>query len=469
MASVLKKSSTAARWEEAARALAVAAILLAALPVSGVGFGSYTNFPGVGKPAADPSVTRFGTFTNTTSADKKVAADIPPEGLAAWSEGLPPEMALEPVARTPGHSYNVSHGRDPTKEKSKPQAQVDPVRARAKTIYGIAAKYTDDVGLEKDPSVVFKHDFDDGEIRHTLTDDWCGLRWGAVSRISSEEPVSGKHCLVNSWGPRDDGGSASRWFLEKLTGRERPMYFMRLYHKFDEGWYGEGKVLGMKGFGFIGWATKCPATVPCDGRNWFTSEMQWVGYGPSAKPDAYKGMLVQGHYYSYSTVLNLVCPTMNDELKINDNPGGGAPYRFSAYTKPFTWLKLGEWYCFEVGILMNTPGQSDGEGCFWINGKLETRTTHMRYYDLKDAFKLYATIQQYRTQTDNTTAPEVKRFVDNLVVARRYIGPIRFSEARLQYFRNNGIVVHGEDEQAVESMRRAHASKRPDTQPGRPR
>jgi hypothetical protein len=184
--------------------------------------------------------------------------------------------------------------------------------------------------------------------------------------------------------------------------------------------------------------------------------MQWVGWGPSAKPGIYKGMCIQGHYYSYSTALEGVQPAMNDEIKVNDNPNG-APYRFSAYTPPYTWLQLGEWYCFEVGILPNTPGQSDGEGCLWINGRLETRVTGMRYYDLENAFKLYATIQQYRTQTDNTRAPEVSRFVDNLVVARRYIGPIRFSPERIQHFKTRGIVVHTDNPDDLADMRRARA------------
>lgn len=412
------------------------------------------------KPAAPKTNAPPASAAFSTPGSKPVAAakgDI--DWAQAWCEGFPPGMA-PPTGGAWGGSA-VKGGKYKVATKTKALPQLDPAKARETAIPGIASRYLDDLGLDKDPDVVVFADFDDGQIHYELADDWSGTRWGAVSKISKVEPVSGSYCLANTWAGDDTGGTASRWFLEKLTGRGRPMYFMRLYHKFDENWFGEGKVLGMKGFGFVGYAQKCGATVPCDGKNWFTSEMQWVGWGPSAKPNIYKGLCIQGHYYSYSTALEGVQPTMNDELKINTNEGGGAPYRFSAYTPPYSWLQLGEWYCFEVGILPNTPGQSDGEGCLWINGRLETRVTGLRYYDLENAFKLYATIQQYRTQTDNTKAAEVSRYVDNLVVARRYIGPIRFSPERLQYLRDHGIVVHVDNPDDVTAMRRTRTKLQP--------
>jgi len=354
--------------------------------------------------------------------------------MAVWDEGLPRGMSA-----------------------ARPDAVLTPAAARAQTLYGIAAGYPDDRGLERDSDVVVGYDFEEGRIRHAPADAWCGVPWGSASELVRGEAVSGDACLANRWKGKATGGTASRWFLEKLGSRGRTPYYMRLYHKFDEAWYGEGRVFGMKGFGFVGFARKVPATVPCDGRNWFTAEMQWTGYGPSAKAGTYKGLILLGHLYSYSTALDQVRPTMGDDIRINANPGGN-PYRFSVYTPPLTFLHLGEWVCFEVGILPNTPGKSDGEACFWINGRLESRVTRLRYYDLAGAFKLYATINQYRTQTDNTTAEAVVRYLDNLVIARRYIGPIAFTPARLKEFVNRGIVVHVDDPATVAAMRRARAA-----------
>jgi hypothetical protein len=323
--------------------------------------------------------------------------------------------------------------------------------------WGIAANYVNDEGLAKDPAVAVALDFDDGRINYQLADGWSGTDWRSVSSISTEQPVSGEYCLMHEWKEGKTGGTASRWPLGNPDAEPCPAYFIRLYHRFDEAWYGQGKVLGMKGFGFVGYARKSGADDPCDGRNWFSAEMQWVGWGPSGKAGAYRGLCIQGHLYSYLPYPGLARGAMGDEIKITQPRAGDKPYRFSAYTPPYVWLQLGEWYCFEVGLYVNTPGQADGEARFWINGCLESRVTQMRYSDLRNAFRVYATINDYRTQNDGSTRT-VRRWIDNLVIARRYIGPIRFSDDRLDALATRGVVVHTGDEARLSAMRRAHQS-----------
>lgn len=353
---------------------------------------------------------------------------------AAWNEGLPKEVLANPKSPALPKVYKEVN-------------------------FGLAAKYPDDKGLENDKDVLFKVDFDNGTVPDTVSnakwDDWCGVPWPSLAKVSKYEPVTGSYCASNSWDALDTGGSATRWRLGNLRefqeSGQRPAFFIRLYHRFSPGWYGEGKVLGMKGFGILVQAVKHNANIPCDGKNWFASEMQWVGWGPSAKTQVYKGMCIHGHYYSYMPYSQDVQPMLSEELR----PGGT---RFSAYANQRTWVHLDEWYCYEVGLYMNTPGEADGEGRFWENGVLTTHIKNMRYADTLEAFKVYAQVQYYRTQHDNATTP-VARFIDNVVVANRYIGPIKFSDKQLAHFVDKGIVVHTGAEHLTERMRKARERK----------
>ncbi len=382
--------------------------------------------------------------------------------------------AAEPARRPPASRLTPAQGRtqgEPGKDvwaegvpksalrASRPGTIVDEVN------WGIAAQYPDDVGLERDRSVIFKVDFDNGKVPARLNgvsyDDWCGEPWTSRTKTSTHAPVSGRYCAANTWDAMETGGGATRWRLGTLRElqrkHERPALFMRLYHKLDAAWYGDGKILGLKGFGFVVQAVKHGPSLPCDGKNWFSSEMQWVGWGPSAKPGIYKNLCIHGHYYAYTPYPDGIMPMLGEDLRPSS-------YRFSAYAKPPTWVHLDEWYCYEVALYLNTPGQADGEARFWENGRLTSHIKNMRYADTLDAFRAYATINNVRTQHDNVRAP-VTRYIDNVVVASRYIGPIRFSDKQLAHFVDQGIVVHTDDARLTERMRRARDAQPKTTKP----
>ena len=326
-------------------------------------------------------------------------------------------------------------------------------------VWGIAEKYPDDEGLERDKAVIFKVDFDNNRvpdrIRGIRFDEWSGVPWSQDTEISDVDPVTGRYCAANTWPGLDNGGTATRWHLGELKDLvrkyDRPALFMRLYNKFDANFYGEGRVFGMKGFGFVAMAMKPGMNTLADGRNWFTAEMQWTGWGPSAKTDIYRNLCIHGHLYSYMPYPESITTTLQETLRTT-------PGRFSAYAKERTWVHLDEWYCYEVGLYMNRPGKADGEARFWENGRLTTRIKHMRFADTLDAFKLYAIVSNVRTQHDGSNE-RATRYLDNVVVADRYIGPIKFSRERIKHFLDAGIVVHTGDDALTERMRRARAAR----------
>lgn len=363
-----------------------------------------------------------------------------PEWRAVWDAGLPEEVLKNPDAPKLSSVYGEVN-------------------------WGIAEAFEDDEGLEDHEAVFFKADFDKGAVPKMKQDSWGGLPWAKTTKVSEMEPVSGEYCGANTWGARNCGGSASRWNLGTLKSHvskeTRPAFFMRIYNKFDSAWYGNGTVFGMKGFGFVVQAVKHNAKLKCNGKNWFTSEMQFVGWGPSKKTTIYKDICIHGHFYAYMPYPPQIKTTLEESLRPSE-------YRFSAYANQRTWIHLDEWYCYEVAFYMNTPGEADGEGRYWVNGELKTHIKNMRYADTMKAFKVYAQIQNYRTQHDNTTNT-VTRYVDNVVVANRYIGPIKFSKDRIKYFLDNGIVVHTGDESLTQSMRKERVKMLKDLASGRSR
>ena len=80
------------------------------------------------------------------------------------------------------------------------------------------------------------------------------------------------------------------------------------------------------------------------------------------------------------------------------------------------------WICVEFMLQHNTPGQADGEQAFWIDGVL---LGHWKGINWRKTAPLQAnalTLESYITDRW-TKNPVNVVFFDNVVIARRYIGP----------------------------------------------
>jgi len=180
--------------------------------------------------------------------------------------------------------------------------------------------------------------------------------------------------------------------------------------------------VGVKGFGIYCEQGESGADVPCDGTNWYNAAVQYVGWGPSSKPEANDGFLWVGHLYSYNAYPERAVSALG-ELHVTDPATGSDPYRFSSYADPFFYIGFGDWHCYEAGLYLNDPGEHDGEAWFWIDGVLESRVTNMRFRDVEDLYPTSIHLNLHRT-TDDFPHTMV-RWADDIVIARRYIGPVR--------------------------------------------
>src|SRR5438045_3879578 len=72
---------------------------------------------------------------------------------------------------------------------------------------GLAAKYPGDVGIGKDPAVIFADDFEGGDLKRW--DDKSG-----TIAISEERPHGGTKCVAAPMEKRkNQGGEAKTWFM----------------------------------------------------------------------------------------------------------------------------------------------------------------------------------------------------------------------------------------------------------------
>ena len=265
---------------------------------------------------------------------------------------------------------------------------------------GMAAKYSSDAGIEKNPAVIFADDFEKGELGEKW-DEVRSQKGKPVKFAESGEGVCGKRCLrVEARLSQNTGGGMTKWFESSKT------LHVRFYARFEEksdyihhfATLRANKSLsgGDKWSGFGGAGQKPPG----DGR--FSTALEpWGNWGKSKPPGKW-------NFYSYWHEMK---PAPDGKYWGNQFIAEGQPE-----------IKKGVWICAEFMVKHNTPGKHDGEQAYWIDGKL---VGHWKGINWRTSPTLWAnalTLESY--VTDRWTKNEVNIVdFDNLVIAKEYIGP----------------------------------------------
>jgi hypothetical protein len=79
------------------------------------------------------------------------------------------------------------------------------------------------------------------------------------------------------------------------------------------------------------------------------------------------------------------------------------------------------WYCYEIMVKTNTPGQHDGRLAFWVDGKLAADFPHFRLRDI-EALKANLINVSFFTQNRRVQGG-CFMWYDDVVAATSYIGP----------------------------------------------
>lgn len=80
----------------------------------------------------------------------------------------------------------------------------------------------------------------------------------------------------------------------------------------------------------------------------------------------------------------------------------------------------GRWFCVEVHMKLNTPGQSDGVFEYWLDNKLDARKTNLNWRGSYTVYGINAiTLEGW---TNGGAAQDQSRYFDNFVVSKNRIG-----------------------------------------------
>ena len=293
----------------------------------------------------------------------------------------------------------------------------------------LAEKYPNDVGIAGDEDVIFADDFEswDTEAMTPPEGTWARVNKRETNRISV---VSGQAAQANGTGPGkfvlelacwqkpDSSGGAG---LTKLLGNYDdanqglgPGYdevYVRYYQRFDKNY-----TPGVRNHGSL-----------LGGRDLTRPNSRWVGMADT------RDVAAQGYY---SACLQ---------------PYGGRgrkPFHWGFYSyhcdKPGRWgdyfepvkmarIQVGRWYCLEWHLKLNSvdPLKADAVEELWVDGELSIRKTDLRYRkvpQLKITMFSLGTYYHPGLPEKYTAQNPIKVYYDNLVIARKPIGPVRVTK-----------------------------------------
>jgi hypothetical protein len=87
------------------------------------------------------------------------------------------------------------------------------------------------------------------------------------------------------------------------------------------------------------------------------------------------------------------------------------------------YLEKNRWYCVEQYLKLNTPGVKDGIMKVWIDGRLAWEKFDWRWRTVP-ALKIEEIWMNVYHGGTATVDRDVHLFIDNVVIAQQYIGPL---------------------------------------------
>ena len=275
----------------------------------------------------------------------------------------------------------------------------------APVVSGIADAYPLDRGLEKHPDVLFVGRFQDSD----WDDDFSYLSHSSrQARVVKSDPalkfkpVDGPALRVKIPAQGQTGLDLRYGFADK-HGTEPEQIYFRYYLRFSADWNPDvqgGKLPGFAGtYGKAGWGQR--------------------------RSDGYNGWSARGYFPSH--------PKNVDPDKTPNSLGSYVYHvnQHSAYSgdawpwgHPKSLLSNNRWYSVEQFLRLNKPGREDGELIAWVDGVkvFEKKGLVFRHTDKLRIETIWMNVFHGGMQSPGK---DLHMFIDNLVIARRYIGPMK--------------------------------------------
>jgi len=283
---------------------------------------------------------------------------------------------------------------------------------------GLAAGFVQDAEVSTHPDVFMATSFDEGG-----TDDLTSWRdkWsiidGNIGLVTETDPhkfspLDGR-ALRMFFGTGEFYGMNIRYRFEDKHGAEPEDVYFRYYLRLGDNWdqtVQGGKLPGIAGtYGRAGWGGRRPSETD-------SSKFGWSARG----------------------LFNLTIPDGNNPLQ-QTTPIGSYVYHLDqsgSFGSSETWnqgpgayLSRNRWYCVEHHVKMNTVGQADGVVRGWVDGRLTYERTNYRFRSVND-LKVQEIWMNFYHGGTIPSPYEQHAYVDNVVIAKSYIGPLASSRPR---------------------------------------
>jgi hypothetical protein len=290
---------------------------------------------------------------------------------------------------------------------------------------GIASRYPNDVGIENDPNVILADGFESYTSPSQLFNKWDHAVKQANLRIATEPGnYVGGHKSLEMTLPISST-EVGNSIVKQIVPKE-PVVFIRAYAKYDLGFNVPGS--SHNGPHLRGGQSPGPGIpAPRDGTGFFTFVLQNTkgptGRGGEVQPGynqvyaywPYQRTGYGDHWFSDGFVVpySPVIGNMGDWLAY--------PAQYPDFVPMPNWQPVrGLWYCYEFMVQVNALGTRNGVVAYWINGQLKGRFPNLFIRGI-DSLKIdHASLNLHATKSTRVN----KKWYDNVVIARSYIGPI---------------------------------------------
>lgn len=302
---------------------------------------------------------------------------------------------------------------------------------------GIAAKYPEDTGIENDPDVILADSFENYGKMSELRNIWYTINEDHMNLTTdSENVVRGSQSLQLNLPAQN---------IERYTGidlylseeQKQDTIFIRYYQKIDESYAISNTTSNHNGGSISSRYWTCGDDsgpgICSDGTNKYLAMLQ------STQSTIFDGHSMMVYTYHPDMRYNNICliegmPATPRGQQYADHlyPDGEVmPWTYwrgnygdDFIPRPKFNIELGKWYCYELMLKANTPGQRDGRITAWVDGEIILDFGNMRFRDIAD-LKIDLVGFSFGCASTPTAT---KSWFDNIVIARSYIGPISTSE-----------------------------------------
>ncbi len=287
---------------------------------------------------------------------------------------------------------------------------------------GIAAQYPGDRGIESDPAVVFADGFETtatGQLPsgyRTRDEKKWDNSWGPCLITEQAEDVHGGRKaleLTVVWDPSQPGGGLA---VQKFFEAGFDTLFLRYYAKFEKdvelyhGGAHNGACIAARAPGV---PQSCPG-LRADGSNEFTVVLDT--WRPREEVPSPGDLVVYVYHMDQGG-------RWGDQFFPSGrvNPPGRQLFGEHFVPRPDFIPERGRWYCYELMVKANTPGERDGRIAFWVDGRLAADFPNLR---LRNVASLKSNRVDLGLGTENRRVrKDVTMWYDDVVTATSYIGP----------------------------------------------